>query len=71
MIPLILSLLAAILSSSLAAAAGGAFDLVILDFGMPGMNGIDLARIIRSDNCLTATRLILMTSYAEKKCRKP
>ncbi len=24
-----------------AAAAGGAFDLVILDFGMPGMNGID------------------------------
>jgi two-component system sensor histidine kinase/response regulator len=52
-----------------AAALGKAFDLVILDFGMPGMNGIDLARIIRSDTSLTATRLMLMTSYAEKKCR--
>jgi two-component system sensor histidine kinase/response regulator len=52
-----------------AAALGQAFDLVILDFGMPGMNGVDLARIIRSDTALTATRLMLMTSYAEKKCR--
>jgi two-component system, sensor histidine kinase and response regulator len=59
----------AIIQVRQAAALGQAFDLVILDFGMPGMNGIDLARIIRLDTSLTATRLMLMTSYAEKKCR--
>ncbi len=53
-----------------AAAQGHPFHLVILDYGMPGMNGIDLARIIRSDTTLICTRLILMTSYAEKKHRE-
>ncbi|HSS31044.1 MAG TPA: MASE1 domain-containing protein [Nitrospiraceae bacterium] len=45
-----------------AAAEGEAFDLAILDLQMPRMNGLELARTIKSDPLLTATRLVLLTS---------
>ncbi len=42
--------------------AGQPFDIVLLDHHMPGMDGLDLARIMRADPGLAATRLILASS---------
>ena len=38
------------------------FDLVVLDYHMPGMNGGDTAREIRAEPALKATPIILLTS---------
>jgi PAS domain S-box-containing protein len=40
----------------------GRFDVVLLDMHMPGMNGITLAKVIKSDPNLARTRLIMLTS---------
>jgi PAS domain S-box-containing protein len=47
------------------AAAGKPFDLAILDFQMPGMDGLTLARHIKSDPALAVTHLILLTSMGQ------
>ena len=60
----------AIIQLRQSAALGKPFDVLILDYGMPGMDGIDLARIVRSDPSLMAAQLILLTSYADKKSRE-
>ena len=39
-----------------------AYDIAILDMYMPGMDGVTLARAIRSDRLLAATPLIMLTS---------
>ena len=39
-----------------AAAAGAAFDIVIVDFNMPEMDGVELARQIRADASIAAVR---------------
>ncbi|MCX7839586.1 MAG: response regulator [Anaerolineae bacterium] len=44
------------------AAINQPFDVVLLDMEMPEMDGLALARIIRSDPALRATKLILLTS---------
>ena len=44
---------------------GDAFDLVVHDFHMPGMDGIDLARAIAGDPALARTRLVLLTSTGD------
>jgi PAS domain S-box-containing protein len=46
-----------------AAAQGHAYDLAILDLMMPGMDGFELARRIKSDPLLAATRLVMLTSH--------
>ena len=43
------------------------FDLAILDFAMPEMDGLQLARAIKDDPKLASTQLILLTSIVEDK----
>src|SRR5829696_253927 len=42
--------------------SGEAYDLVVLDMQMPGMDGIQLARAINADPAISSTRLVLLTS---------
>jgi two-component system sensor histidine kinase/response regulator len=46
-----------------ASAAGHPFELAILDLRLPGMDGLSLARLIKSDPVLSPTRLVLLTGY--------
>ena len=46
------------------AAAGRPFDIGILDLMMPGMDGIELARALRSEPDLAGMHLVLLTSVA-------
>ncbi len=45
--------------------SGQPFDLVILDFQMPGMDGFEVARAFQSDPSLSGTRMVLLTSVRE------
>ncbi len=45
------------------AARGEPFDLAILDMNMPGMDGLQLARTIKTDSSLAGIRLVMLTSY--------
>jgi PAS domain S-box-containing protein len=49
-----------------AAANGIAYDLAILDFLMPGMDGFALAEAIKSDPEIASVRLVLLTSAGER-----
>ena len=42
------------------------FDVVILDLMMPGMDGFELAQRIKSDPAIAATRLVMLTSHANR-----
>jgi CheY-like chemotaxis protein len=46
-------------------ALGDPLRLALIDLGMPQTDGIALARAIKSDSALSATRLILMSSAAQ------
>ena len=48
-----------------AALSGRPYDLAVLDFQMPGMDGIELAQAIRADPAL-APRLVLLTSVVQR-----
>jgi signal transduction histidine kinase/CheY-like chemotaxis protein/HPt (histidine-containing phosphotransfer) domain-containing protein len=45
-----------------AAAGGAAFDIVILDMMMPGMDGLALARAIKADRAIATAHLVMLTS---------
>jgi CheY-like chemotaxis protein len=40
------------------------YGVVLLDYKMPGINGLDLTRIVRADPALHATPILLLTSYS-------
>jgi CheY-like chemotaxis protein len=42
--------------------AGTPYDVAILDMAMPGMDGLELARAIRSDAALASIKLVLLAS---------
>ena len=42
--------------------SGAPYGLVLLDFQMPGMNGLELATAINSDDSLRPVRLLMLTS---------
>jgi PAS domain S-box-containing protein len=46
-----------------AAASADPYDLVMIDFKMPHMDGFALARAIRSEPALSRTKLILITAF--------
>jgi two-component system sensor histidine kinase/response regulator len=48
------------------AAAGIPYNLAILDLIMPGMDGFELARAIKSDPQLAGVHLVLLTSYGQR-----
>ena len=39
-----------------------AFDAVIIDYHMPGMNGVEVAQIIRADSVIGNTPIVMLTS---------
>jgi len=49
-----------------AAAQGTTYDLAILDLMMPGMDGFELARAIKSDSNFASMHLVLLTSYGQR-----
>jgi PAS domain S-box-containing protein len=49
-----------------AAAQGTPYDLAILDFMMPGMDGFELARIIKADPAISSVPMVLLTSFGQR-----
>jgi PAS domain S-box-containing protein len=49
-----------------AAARGEGFDIAVLDFMVPGINGFELARSIKADSRIAATHLVMLTSFGER-----
>jgi signal transduction histidine kinase/CheY-like chemotaxis protein/HPt (histidine-containing phosphotransfer) domain-containing protein len=51
-----------------AAGSGRPFDLAILDWHMPGMDGLELAKAIRDCDILHGVKLIMLTSVEDQVC---
>jgi PAS domain S-box-containing protein len=49
-----------------AAAQGAAYELAILDWLMPGMDGFELARAIKADPRIAGASLVLLTSFGQR-----
>lgn len=44
----------------------GKFDLILMDWNMPNLNGIEALRKIKADPALKSTPVIMVTSESEK-----
>ena len=42
-------------------------DIVLLDVVMPGLSGIEVLRVLRADNTISAKKVILVTAAADAK----
>ncbi|MFN2453212.1 MAG: PAS domain S-box protein [Pyrinomonadaceae bacterium] len=49
-----------------ASAKGEPFDVALLDFQMPGMDGFELTRLIKTDAEIASVRLVLMPSFGNR-----
>ena len=45
-------------------------DVMLVDIGLPGMNGYQLARAIRSDPALAGIALVALTGYGQEDDRR-
>ena len=45
----------------------GSFDLVVTDWNMPGMTGLDLLKNIRSDARLSSLKVLMVTAEAQRE----
>ena len=45
-------------------------DVVLCDIGLPDLNGFDVARAMRRDECLRSTRIIALSGYAHAEDRQ-
>lgn len=45
---------------------GGDFDLLITDWNMPGMNGIDLLKSVRADEALGSLPVLMVTAESKR-----
>jgi two-component system CheB/CheR fusion protein len=45
-------------------------DVVLLDLGLPGLDGFQVARLIRRDPELKEARLVALTAFGQSHCRK-
>jgi CheY-like chemotaxis protein len=52
--------------SAIAAAENFGADLALLDIGLPGMDGYELARLFRRADATSAMRLVALTGYGQK-----
>ena len=44
-------------------------EVILLDIGLPGMSGLDVARVLRSDPETQATKLIAVTGYGDDEMK--
>ncbi|HEX4884185.1 MAG TPA: PAS domain S-box protein [Casimicrobiaceae bacterium] len=56
--------------SALAAAGDWRPDVILLDIGLPGMDGYEVARHVREDPRFAATRLVAVTGYGQEDDRR-
>jgi len=45
-------------------------DVILLDIGLPGIDGYEVARLMRQNPALDPTRIIAMTGYGQREDRK-
>ena len=50
----------------IAAATGDPFLVAVIDSEMPGLNGVDLGRVIKGDATLTDTRLVMLAAIGRR-----
>jgi len=56
-------------AEALAASYASHPDILLVDIGMPGMTGYDLARAVRRDPVLANIRLVALTGYGRDEDR--
>lgn len=54
----------------LAAVTSESPDLVVLDIGLPGMDGWEVLANVRSDPAIKATPVVVLTAHAEEESRR-
>ncbi|MFC1500425.1 response regulator, partial [Candidatus Zixiibacteriota bacterium] len=57
----------ALTALSAAAVEGEAYELVIMDYSMPGMNGVEATKQIRANTEYTAPHIIMVTAYGREE----